>query len=307
MKTEKSYYTVLMLLSTVLVSTSFVVGEIIAHQIDPAVVTLIRFTIGGLILGVLVFVRGELVCSLSLVLRTTAMSCCLVIFFWSMFLALQYTTALNTSVLFALTPLFSAIYSLIILRETFRGKRFLALFYGGIGALWVIFHGDFSLLFSMDWNQGDLIFLGGCAAMGLYAPLIKLLHRGESMLLFTFWILVTGAVVLLLISMPKLISYDWRGITASCWGWVFYLAIFTTVITFYLVQVSIPYLGPVKVTAYSYLYPALVLFIDLLRGHGLPAPLVWLGVLIVVSAMFLIVDDNANSVSKHHLSQPRQE
>lgn len=307
MITEKSSYTVLMLLSTVLVSTSFVVGEIIAHQIDPAVLTLIRFAIGGFILGVLVIVRGEFSCSPSLIFRATAMSCCLVIFFWTMFFALRYTTALNTSVLFALTPLFSAIYSLVILRELFCGKRFLALLYGGVGAIWVIFQGDFSLLVSMSWNQGDLIFLGGCAAMGFYAPLIKLLHRGESMLLLTFWVLVTGALLLFFLSLPKLMTYDWSSITLSCWGWTLYLATFTTVITFYLVQASIPHLGPVKVTAYSYLYPALVLFFDLLRGQGLPEPLVWPGVIIVVSAMFFIVDDDIKSPPLPHPVQPEQE
>lgn len=307
MKTEKAYYTVLMLLSSVLVSTSFVVGEIIAHQIDPAVLTLIRFAIGGLILGVIVSARGEFYCSISLILRTTTTSCCLVVFFWSMFLALRYTTALNTSVLFALTPLFSAVYSMVFLREVFCGKRFLALFCGGLGAIWVIFHGDFSLLFSMNWNRGDLIFLAGCAAMGFYAPLVKLSHRGESMLLFTFWVLATGTILLLFIVMPKLINYDWSAIAPSCWAWVLYLAIFTTVITFYLVQVSIPHLGPIKVTAYSYLYPALVLFLDLLRGHGLPDPLVWPGLIVVASAMFFIMDDNVNSEPALHPSQPEQE
>ena len=279
---------ILILCSTILVSTSFVVGEIVATQIDPAILTLVRFVLAALILGTVLFVRSELSFSKSLFWRSSVISGCLVIFFWSMFLALRYTTALHTSVIFALTPLFSAIYALVLLRDKFSVTRFLVLVYGGVGALWVIFRGEWSLATSLSWNRGDLIFLGGCAAMGLYAPLIKLVQRRESTQLMTFWILVTGSIWLLLFSAPTLMSFQWGLVPLSCWGWIVYLATFCTVITFYLVQLSVPRLGPVQVTAYGYLYPALVLIIDLIRGSGLPDTSILPGVVIVVSAMFFL-------------------
>lgn len=278
----------LLLLSSILVSTSFVVGEIVATQIDPVVLTFARFVLAAVVLGAIVYVRGEFNFSPSLFMRSAAISGCLVVFFWSMFLALRYTTALHTSVIFALTPLFSALYSLILLRERFSRGRFLILVYGGFGALWVIFQGDWLLASTISWNKGDLIFLGGCASMGLYAPLIKLMHRGESMLLMTFWILVTGSLWLFLFGGYNLIHFQWSSVVLSCWWWVVYLAIFCTVITFYLTQISVVRVGPVQVTAYSYLYPALVLVIDLLRGDGLPETAVLPGVIIVVSAMFFL-------------------
>lgn len=291
------FYAALMLLSSLLVSTSFIVGELITHQIDPLLLTFIRFAVGGTILGLIVVLRGEFFFSVSLLLRAAIISSCLVIFFWSMFLALRYTSALNTSVIFALTPLFSAIYSLLLLQESFKFKRFAALIYGGLGALWVLFQGDIGNFAAMSWNRGDLIFLGGCAAMGFYAPLIKLLHEGESMLLMTFWVLITGGAVLLLFSIPILVEFQPAQLQTSTWLWVLYLSTVTTVITFYLVQLSIPYLGPVKVTSYSYLYPALLLGLELVLGYGLPEFAVWPGVIIVVSAMFFIRDDAGNTTA----------
>ena len=282
----------LILCSTILVSTSFVVGEIVATQIDPAILTLVRFLLAALILGTVLFVRKELSFSQSLFWRSSVISGCLVIFFWSMFLALRYTTALHTSVIFALTPLFSAIYTLVIFRDKFSVTRFLVLIYGGVGALWVIFRGEWSLATTFCWNRGDLIFLGGCAAMGLYAPLIKIVQRRESTQLMTFWILVTGSIWLLLFSGPKLMSFQWGMVSLSCWWWTVYLAIFCTVITFYLVQLSVPRLGPVQVTAYGYLYPALVVIIDLIRGSGLPDSSVFPGIVIVVSAMFFLARES---------------
>lgn len=278
----------LLLLCSILVSTSFVVGEIVAIQIDPIVITLVRFVLAAIVLGAVVCLRGEFDFSPALFLRSAVVSGCLVLFFWSMFLALRYTTALHTSVIFALTPLFSALYSLVLLRERFSTGRFFILAYGGFGALWVITQGDWLLASTISWNRGDLIFLGGCAAMGLYAPLIKLMDRGESMLLMTFWILVTGSLWLLLFGSGKLVQFQWNSVSWSCWWWVVYLAIFCTVITFYLTQISVVRVGPVQVAAYSYLYPALVLVIDLLRGDGLPETAVLPGVIIVVSAMFFL-------------------
>jgi drug/metabolite transporter (DMT)-like permease len=77
-------------------------------------------------------------------------------------------------------------------------------------------------------------------------------------------------------------------VPAFAWLGVVYLAVFTTIITFFLTQYAVPYLGPTKVMAYSYLYPGLVLVIDLLLGHGLPPPRVIPGVLVVLVAMIFL-------------------
>jgi drug/metabolite transporter (DMT)-like permease len=205
-----------------------------------------------------------------------------------MFLSLRYTSALNTSVIFALVPSISGIYALILIGERLRREQLLALACGLIGVVWVIFRGDVGQLFAMEWNKGDLIFLGGCFAMGLYTPLVKILHRGESMAIMTFWVLVTGSLWLLLFAGSKLTTVDWTLVPAFAWLGVVYLAVFTTIITFFLTQYAVPYLGPTKVMAYSYLYPGLVLVIDLLLGHGLPPPRVIPGVLVVLVAMIFL-------------------
>jgi drug/metabolite transporter (DMT)-like permease len=226
--------------------------------------------------------------SFSFFCRCALISGCLVIFFCCMFLSLRYTSALNTSVIFALVPSISGGYALIFIGERLQKEQLLALACGLIGVVWVIFRGDLSQFFAMEWNKGDLIFLGGCFAMGLYTPLVKILHRGESMAIMTFWVLVTGSLWLLLFAGYKLNTVDWTAVPAFAWLGVIYLAVFTTIITFFLTQYAVPYLGPTQVTAYSYLYPGLVLVIDLLLGHGLPPLQVIPGVLVVLVAMIVL-------------------
>lgn len=284
-----------MVICATLVSTSFTVGAAITAELDPAVLTLVRFTLAACIFGPWVHFRYGLGFSLSLFFRCALISGCLVIFFCCMFLSLRYTSALNTSVIFALVPSISGGYALLFLRERLRREQLLALACGLIGVVWVIFRGDLSQLFAMQWNKGDVIFLGGCFAMGLYTPLVKLLYRGESMAIMTFWVLVTGSLWLLLFAGSKLPTVAWSAVPLFVWGGVAYLSVFTTIITFFLTQYAVPYLGSTRVMAYSYLYPGLVLVIDLVLGHGLPPARVIPGVLVVLVAMVVLQNTREQS------------
>lgn len=271
-----------------LVSTSFVVGKEITAGLDPAVLTLVRFLLATVFLFPYVQKNHGLQFSWSLVGRCSVISLSLVAFFYSMFLSLRYTSALNTSVIFTLVPSISGLYAMFLVKERLTRAKMVALFCGMVGAVWVIFRGDPGQIIAMQWNKGDVIFLAGCFAMGLYTPLVRLFTRQESMVVMTFWILVTGSIWLLLLSGQRLAIVEWQLVPGKIWLGICYLAMFTTVITFFLTQYSISYLGPTRVMSYSYLYPSLVLLLDIFMGKGLPELKVVPGVLVVLIAMFVI-------------------
>jgi drug/metabolite transporter (DMT)-like permease len=277
-----------MLIAATLVSTSFTVGVAITKGLDPLVLTLVRFALAAALFAPWVYFRYGSYWSPGLFGRSSLISGCLVIFFSCMFLSLRYTTALNTSVLFTLVPSISGVYAMAITGERLGRARCIALGCGLVGAVWVIFRGDSEMLLAMAWSRGDVIFLAGCFAMGLYTPLVKLLHRGEPMAVMTFWVLVTGSLWLLLFAGGRLVEVPWTTVSGTVWAGVGYLAVFTTIITFFLTQYAVPFLGPTRVMAYSYLYPGLVLLLDVAFGHGLPPLRVIPGVLIVLAAMFIV-------------------
>lgn len=284
----KSKIHLLMLVCATLVSTSFIVGKIIAATLDPAALTLVRFIIAALILLPIIARRHGVQTTRKALLRYGLISGSLVIFFWCMFLSLRYTSALNTSVLFTLVPGLSGMYAALIIKERLGRARLLALSIGLVGAIWVIFRGDLQELLSLSWNRGDSIFFVGCLAMGLYTPLVKMLHRGEPMEVMTFWVLVTGIVWLLPIGGFALTQVRWSEVPASTWAWVVYLAVFSTVVSFYITQFAIPIIGPTRTMAYSYLYPGLVLVIEVILGHGWPELKVLPGICIIIGAMFVL-------------------
>jgi drug/metabolite transporter (DMT)-like permease len=278
-----------MLIAALIVSSSFTVGKAITHGLEPAVLLLVRYAVAVVCLAPIVVMyhgislpRARRLGGYSLVSAST------VGFFWCMFESLRYTNALNTSVIFTLVPGISGLYSGIFFRERLGRARLLALFFGMTGALWVIFRGDINRLLALEVNYGDLLFLGGCFMMAAYTPLVKRIHKQESMVVMTFWVLVTGTGWLLLLSFFLLGTVDWLNIDAKIWLGIIYLAVFSTIITFYLTHISTLYLGPTRVMAYSYFYPAFVLIINWGLGKGLPPAAVLPGVAVVTLATLVL-------------------
>ncbi|MCI5145492.1 MAG: hypothetical protein D3923_08150 [Candidatus Electrothrix sp. AR3] len=124
--------------------------------------------------------------------------------------------------------------------------------------------------------------------MAFYTPLVKLFHRKESMSIMTFWILVTGSGWMLLFSGYRLPQISWGEITLQVWAGIIYLAVFSSIFTFFLSQFCTLYLGPTRVMAYSYLYPPFILFIEWCLGHPLPSLSVLPGIGLIVAAMFIM-------------------
>ncbi len=279
----------LMFVTAGLVSTSFTVGKAIADCMDPIVLTLIRFWVAVIIF--LPYVKnkhGLTVPPYCDLLRYGAISLTMVVFFVLMFFSLQYTTALNAGVIFTLVPGISGLFSWVLLRERLGKYNLVSLMIAMFGAVWVLFDGDIKVLLALQLNKGDLIFAAGCLSIALYTPLVKLLYRGESMTVMTFWILVTGCGWLLLPALPKLFVLSWPTVTVSVWVAIVYLAVFCTVITFFLSQLATLHLGPTRVMAYSYLYPPMILVIDWASGHGVPPFSSLPGIIIIILAMFVV-------------------
>ncbi len=279
----------LMLLATVLIATSFPVGAAITHGLDSVVLTLLRFSLAALVFAPIVAWRYGLPWpGWRDLARYSVISACLVGFFWGMFAALRFTSVLNTATIFTLVPAITAAFSAVLLRERLGRAARVALPVGMVGALWVIFRGDMAALLAMDLGRGDAIFLAACIAMGCYSPLLKLLHRGEPMARVTFWTLVTGAAWLFLLSAGRLGAVGWTTVPVAVYGGIAYLAVFTTLITFFIFQTSVAVIGPTRVMSYTYLNPALVLLIGLAFGEPPPALATYPGLLLIVGATFIL-------------------
>ncbi|MEM9441832.1 MAG: DMT family transporter [Pseudomonadota bacterium] len=278
-----------MLAATFLVATSFPVVAAITGGLDSVVLTFIRFALATLLFTPLVAWRYGLSRPGAYdLMRYSALSVLLVTFFWCMFAALRLTTPLNTAAIFALSPVITAVFAAVLLRERMTLPARLALPIGAVGAIWVIFRGDTAALMALEVGKGDLLFLAGTIALAGYSTLVKVLHRGEPMARMTFWILATGSVWLFLLSLPSLGSVHLAEIPIEVLTGIAYLSVFTTIVTFFAFQWSTTRIGPTRVVSYTFLNPALVLLIGLAFGDGLPRPATWPGVALAMAATVVL-------------------
>lgn len=287
------------LLSRALVATSFPVVAAITHGLEPELQVLVRFALAALLFApYLVLRHGFALPGLRSLIGYAAIGGALVTFFWCMFAALRLTTPLNAAALHTLVPGITAIYAAIVVRERLGKYRVAAVVVGLIGALWVVFRGDPARLAALSFNDGDLIFLAGTFAMGLYTPLVRYFHRGEPAAVMTFWTLTMGAGWLLLFNNAAIWRTDWAAVELSVYGGIAYLAVFTTIITFFIMQHATLYLGPTRVASYGYLTPTLVVLIEWAAGHGLPSATTLIGVVIIFAAM-LVLQRGARDAPAH--------
>lgn len=259
----------LMLLMVVLVASSFPIGKMITSDLPPELLVFIRFLLAALCFAPYVFIKnGFHLPGQKQLLVYTLLSIPLVVFFWCMFEGLRYTSALNTSAIYTTVPAITALYVLLINQEKTGKRRALGLLLGSLGALWIIFHGDLEGLLELKLNYGDALFMIGCLFMGAYNPLIKKLYSGEPMEVMTFWVICIGSVWLLVLALPALETQVWADVSIEVYAGIAYLSIFTTLITFFLLQFGTLKLGPTQVASYGFLTPIFVVILNFFIGTG---------------------------------------
>lgn len=286
---SNTYVHGLMLLAIILASSSFPIGASITNELPPEIMMFLRFLIAAFMFFPFVIAKNGLVLPSSTSLRIyILLSIPLVAFFWCMFESLRYTSVLNTGALYTLVPVITAVYAFILNRELTDKLRIFGLLIGTIGALWIVFRGNYESFIGLDLNYGDVIFLLGCLFLGLYNPLLKRLYSGESMIVMTFWILLSGATLLFLISITNNNRIDWLDIKSDVYLSIIYLSFFSTLATFLIINYSTIRIGATKVSAYGFLTPLFVIAMSIFVGMDSFDIVILPGILLIMGAMMFI-------------------
>lgn len=281
-----------MLLFSALVGGSFSLGVLVANDIAPAALNSARFLIAAGLLGAVVLAtKGPPRRIPPGLWRYGVLGGVFALYFVLMFEGLKTATPVSASAVFTLTPILSAGFGYLLMRQILTPRMALALAIGAGGALWVIFRGDPAALLQFQIGRGEAIYFLGCVSHALYTPLVRKLNRGEPPLVFTFGMLVAGFVVLTTWGWSDILATDWFGLGWLIWGTLLYLAVFTSAVTFVLLQYATMRLPSSKVMAYTYLAPSWVIGWEVALGHAPPPPIVLAGVVFTAIALMLLLKD----------------
>jgi len=270
-----------------LMASSFVVSEQLLPYANPVASTGLRFILATLMMVVLI--KGAPLKRLTpkVLQHYSLISLFLVLFFLGLFEALKTTTALKTSVIYTLLPLFSVVFAYLTLKVVTPPKLILAFVMGSIGAIWVLIaftQEDFSLA---QWQLGDSIFVAACCCLAMHVILIKKWTADVPATLGAFYIMLIGSILLLpfLLLFGDLSNVAWQ--QKAFWQTLLYLTIFTTMATFMLQQYLLKKVGPNRLLAFTYLIPTLVVIPQSIENiYNLNSALP--GILLTILALYFI-------------------
>lgn len=282
-----------MLLFSLLVSGSFVLGSIIANLISPDLVTFLRFLIAFIAIAILILYQSKF-CFLKYLSigRSLILGALISIYFITMFEGLKTASSTSMAVVFTLTPLLAGLFDLIFSNRVMSKKVWITVVVAAIGALWIIFDGNIQNFINFKVGYGEKLFFIGCICHALYAALIPKFNNGEPAIIQTFGTLISGIIILGLFSNKEIIYYSWIDFPVIVLLTILYLAIFATAASFFLIQYSAVRLSSIKVMAYTYAVPIWVVLLQIIFLQELPNTITFVGAFVIlVSLLILLFND----------------
>lgn len=204
------------------------------------------------------------------------------------FAALQFTTAINASMLAATSPLLTALVAAVFSGERLTQRQIAAVFLAVGGVLTVISKGDLSVITSLSFNKGDLLMLGGVFSMAFYTVLSRRFNLSRSPLsLVTATFVVCSVVTGFLVPLEGDFLATLRKATPGAWGSVVYMGIFASCGGYFLQMLSIQRIGAARTMVYVNLVPVFstALAVAILGERATPVMLA--GLAVVIAAVWL--------------------
>ena len=285
-----------MLAFSALVAGSFSLGALAAPHVSPSALTVLRFALAGALVGAIAALTTGLPrTAWRAPWRYGVLGALLASYFVLMFWGLQTAAAVPTAAVFTLTPLMAAGFGWLLLGQITTRRMALALAIGAMGALWVVFRGDFAAFLRLDIGRGEIIYFIGCIAHAVYAPMVRKLNRGEPAVVFTFGMMVAGFILLVIWGWRDVLATDWAAMPTIVWVCLIYISVAASAASFVCLQFATLRLPAAKVMAYTYLVPSWVIVWEVALGRGAPPIIVLGGVALTVLALALLLKDEAQA------------
>ncbi len=173
------------------------------------------------------------------------------------YIAGQYTTALNLALIATFTPIFILILSRLFLNESITLRKITGIFISVFGVVSLVTKGDYSRLAGLDLNSGDLGMLMASGLFAAYSILVRKKPREMGQTAFLCAIFTLG----LLFLSPWALWENLRGgaviFSAEVIGAIFYIGIGASLISFLLWNRAVLFIGPTRA---GFIYYSLPLF-----------------------------------------------
>ncbi len=298
---------VLLLSAVSIWALNYSVVKIGLTEIDPLAFPVVRFGVGGLILlGVLKWLEGSIGfrrADVRLLLVASVLGITLSQI--SFVLALTNTSASDTALLAATSPILTTLLATAVGLERMNRRHCAAAVVGLAGAILIVAGGASARHLGQS-LLGDVLALGnvvGASASAL--PIMPLLRRYSPLRILT-WQMLLGTPMLVPFALPSLLTQDYAAITNTGWASLGYAVIFSGIVTNLLYFTAIGRVGASRAAMYQYIQSFLaVVFAVLLLGEPVRV-LQLVGGVVVVGSVVLSRQRPVRARTPEGRSDPRR-
>ena len=185
--------------ATFLWGLSIVIGRGVHQEIPPIGLSFWRWFVGAIFL--IPFVFSELIRKAEIIRYHAKF----IIFMGAiqvgssamLMIGVNFTTAINASVINAFQPAVTAVAAWILTRDKLTTGQGIGVFAGFIGIMVIVARADTSVLFSLNMNIGDWFIVLAIVGWSIYAALLHRIPRELGITTSLFLILMAGSMVIL--------------------------------------------------------------------------------------------------------------
>jgi len=201
------------------------------------------------------------------------------------YLALHYTTAINTVLANSLVPVFIVLISWVGFGEKISWQQAVGIAISMLGLIWIVARGDLNILLALKFSKGDVWMLAAGLSWALYSILLKNRPKELHPINFFLTLNMTGLIFLLPFYLLELRKVAIKALTINIIGIFFYLALFASILAFIFWTKAIDSIGANKAGIFVHLHPVFTIFLayfflgERLQGYHFPgAFLIFVGI-----------------------------
>jgi drug/metabolite transporter (DMT)-like permease len=270
-------------------SGNHIVGRAIAGHVPPVAIATLRWLIAAVVLYP--FVRAQLARDWPLIRARPGVLVYLALiggalFGTLQFIGLQFTTALNVSVLNSLAPVLIVAASAVMFRDRLTIAQAVGIAVSLAGVLVIITKLDASVAGSLSFNIGDLIVLANMALWGVYSASLRLRPPIHALSFMFMLSLISGVALLPAFAWEASTGYTLQPTWVTV-GAVTFVALVSTIGGFALWTRGVELIGPNRAGVFLHLIPV---YSALLTGMLLGEPLMFyhvIGFALILAGVWL--------------------
>lgn len=286
-----------MLVLVILWGVSFSIIKIVVSEVPPITLALVRFLIATTVLFAIVkkVEPSSKLEKADFPQMTLAGFLGITLYFYLQNTGVELTTASNASLIASITPIIAITMDVIIYRTKISVVQVLGIGCATIGAYLTV-TANRQVDFSSATFKGNLFMVGAMFSWALYTLLNKSLQGKYSGLSLITYQMLFGTLFLTLMSF---IEYEqWRMFSAKAFGYIVFLAVFSSALCYFLYGYALKKLDVVITTLYLNLVPVVGVFSGWCILDEIILPVQFWGGAIIISGIIIINWEKFTSFSK---------